>query len=86
MCCLRCCINCFERFIRFINKHAFIEVALEGKDFCSSAQAAFSLILKNPIKTALITGLGNVIVNIGELFICILAGGATFCFMYTGAY
>merc|ERR1712096_164363 len=42
-----CCIPCFEKCIKFLNKNAYIQIALLGKNFCSSAMEAFSLIARN---------------------------------------
>jgi len=35
--CLGCLIDCFERFIRFINRHAYIQIAMTGENFCKAA-------------------------------------------------
>ena len=44
---LRCCIACFERFIRFITRNAVIMMAITGEGFCDSAHQAFYLILRS---------------------------------------
>jgi hypothetical protein len=35
-----CLVWCFEQFVRFVNKNAYIEMAIKGKGFCTSAQVA----------------------------------------------
>ena len=39
--CLRCCLQCVERIVEFINKTAYIQMALRGKNFCSAAKDGF---------------------------------------------
>ena len=49
-CCISCLLKCIEDFVRYLSLHAYIEVALTGKDFCDSAVDAFYLIFRNFIK------------------------------------
>jgi hypothetical protein len=44
---VQCILWCFEKFIKYLNKNAYIQVALLGTNFCTSAKVAFSLILRN---------------------------------------
>jgi len=47
--CLRCCVccsTCFERFLRFLTKNAYMDVAINGSDFCKAAHHA-CLVLQN---------------------------------------
>lgn len=67
--CCRCYVACFERFIKFLNKNAYIQIALTGKNFCRSAWNAFSLILRNPLKFGVVGGLGEVFIMIGKIII-----------------
>lgn len=39
--CLRCCLQCVERIVEFINKTAYIQIALRGKSFCNAAADGF---------------------------------------------
>lgn len=66
---------CFERFIEFLNKNAYIQVAITGKNFCTSAKNAFLLILRNPVRFAMLGMLGNLFTYLGIL---IVAAGGTF--------
>jgi len=47
--CIHCCLACFERFIQFLNKQAYIQVALTNSSFCTSAWKAFVIILSHMI-------------------------------------
>merc|ERR1712118_317798 len=39
---LLCIVSCFQRFVEFVNKNAYIEMAINSTSFCASAQAAIA--------------------------------------------
>ncbi len=45
MCCVKCFMWCLEQVVKFINRNAYIMVALKGKGYCQSAMAAVKLIV-----------------------------------------
>jgi len=67
--CLQCYLACFERFIKFLNKNAYIQIALSGKNFCLAAKDAFFIILKNPLRFGVVSSIGGVFILVGKLFI-----------------
>jgi len=60
---------CLERFLKFLNKNAYIQIALNGKSFCMAAKDAVFLLMKNPARSGAVAGLGGIFVTIGELFV-----------------
>lgn len=48
--CLKCCFWCLEKFIKFINTNAYIEIAVYGYSFCTAARKAFELLTRNIIR------------------------------------
>ena len=46
LCCFQCCFWCLEKCMRFLNKNAYIQTAIFGTAFCTSAREAFFLILR----------------------------------------
>lgn len=70
--CTRCCLDCFHRFIKFVNENAYIQVALTGENFCSSAMQAFVLALKNAGSFFITNGIGNLIYFLGKACISIV--------------
>ena len=50
MCCLRCCLYCLEKFLRFLNRNAYVITAIYGKSFCPAAREAFMLLLRNVVR------------------------------------
>jgi len=62
-------LDCLERFIKFISKNAYIQIAITGKNFCSSAWNAFCLILKNAMRFGMANSIGLIFSILGVLFI-----------------
>jgi choline transporter-like protein 2/4/5 len=48
-CCFKCCLRCFDRWLRFISRQAFILIAVKGTPFCKATRDVFSL-LKNHLR------------------------------------
>lgn len=69
--CIRYCLDCFHRFIKFLNDNAYIQIALTGENFCSSAMSAFVLALKNMGSFLITNGIGSIIHLIGKAAICV---------------
>merc|ERR1719356_666689 len=70
--CVQCCIWCFEKCVQFLNKNAYIQVALLGTNFCTSAKKAFFLIMRNALRFGAVAMLGGGVHAIG--YICIMTG------------
>jgi len=67
--CLQCYMACFERFVKFLNKNAYIQIALTGKNFCMAAKDAFFLILRNPLRFGVVNGIGAIFIFFGKVFV-----------------
>jgi len=83
-CCFTCigyCINCFDRFIRYLNSNAYIYMALSGEDFCSSAVNSFILILKNKAKFAFVGGMADIFMFLAKFFIASMSTVFTWLFL-----
>lgn len=78
LCVSSCCLACLERFIKFISKNAYIQIAITGKNFCAAAWNAFILILKNALRFGTANAIGFIFRVLGVAFICTANG----CFMY----
>eukprot|EP00054_Salpingoeca_dolichothecata_P026510 m.189895 g.189895 ORF g.189895 m.189895 type:complete len:667 (+) comp25677_c0_seq7:74-2074(+) len=63
--CIACCLWCFEKCMKFINKNAYIEIAIYGYSFCHAARRAFFLLLTNILRVAALNGIGVLV-----LFLC----------------
>ena len=65
----QCCLVCFERIVKFINKNAYIQCAITSHNFCVSAKDAFFLITRNSFLFAIAGGIGAAFILLGKLFI-----------------
>uniref|UniRef100_A0A7N6B755 Choline transporter-like protein n=1 Tax=Anabas testudineus TaxID=64144 RepID=A0A7N6B755_ANATE len=80
LCCLKCCFWCLEKFIKFINRNAYIMVAIYGKNFCTSAKDAFFLLMRNMIRVAVLDKVTDFLLFLGKLLIVGLVGVFAFFF------
>lgn len=69
---LGCFIWCFEKCAKFLTKNAYIQVALMGTNFCTSAKSAFGLITRNFLRIGVIALLSHVVHVVAMLLICSL--------------
>lgn len=72
-CCIQCCLACCNKFIEFVNKHAYIQIALKGDSFCTAAFEGFGLIIRNLGRFSMLALIGGIFSIIGTLFITILS-------------
>eukprot|EP00921_Rhytidocystis_pertsovi_P000886 GHVQ01001531.1.p1 GENE.GHVQ01001531.1~~GHVQ01001531.1.p1 ORF type:complete len:731 (-),score=96.12 GHVQ01001531.1:505-2640(-) len=79
--CLSYMVLCFERCIKFLNKNAYIQIAILGKNFCKSAWASFVLVIRNPGRWAVAAGIGRTLRFLGLL--SVTAVGAVVGFLLT---
>ncbi|XP_023272091.1 choline transporter-like protein 2 isoform X2 [Seriola lalandi dorsalis] len=80
LCCLKCCFWCLEKFIKFLNRNAYIMVAIYGKNFCTSARDAFFLLMRNMIRVAILDKVTDFLLFLGKLLIVGLVGVFAFFF------
>lgn len=69
--CTQCCVDCFHRFIKSLNKNAYCLMALTGDSFCSSAIQAYVLALKNLGDLFINDGIGKLLHSLGKVFISV---------------
>ncbi|XP_061838604.1 choline transporter-like protein 4 [Nerophis lumbriciformis] len=69
LCCMKCCLWCLEKFIKFLNRNAYIMIAIYGKNFCTSARNAFSLLMRNIIRAVVIDKVADMLLFFGKLLV-----------------
>lgn len=69
MCCLKCCFWCLEKFIKFINRNAYIMIAIYGKNFCVSAKNAFFLLMRNIVRVVVLDKVTDLLLFFGKLLV-----------------
>ncbi|XP_075772234.1 choline transporter-like protein 2 isoform X2 [Pelodiscus sinensis] len=78
--CLKCCFWCLEKFIKFLNRNAYIMIAIYGTNFCTSARNAFSLLMRNIIRVAVLDKVTDFLLFLGKLLIVGSVGILAFFF------
>ncbi|XP_048198190.1 choline transporter-like protein 2 isoform X1 [Perognathus longimembris pacificus] len=80
MTCLKCCFWCLEKFIKFLNRNAYIMIAIYGTNFCTSAKNAFFLLMRNIIRVAVLDKVTDFLFLLGKLLIVGSVGILAFFF------
>ncbi|XP_042069615.1 choline transporter-like protein 5-B isoform X2 [Haplochromis burtoni] len=80
LCCLKCCFWCLEHFIKFLNRNAFIMMAIYGKNFCTSSKDAFFLLMRNVVRVAVLDKVTDFLLFLGKLLISGSVGILAFFF------
>ncbi|KAI9143407.1 plasma-membrane choline transporter-domain-containing protein [Paraphysoderma sedebokerense] len=70
--CLQCCFACVDRFLRFINRNAYIQIAVYGYSYCKGARTAFELLARNAFRLVAVDFVAAFIMFLGK--ICVTAG------------
>lgn len=83
LCCLSCCLLVFEKCLKFLNKHLYIQCALHGTSFFPSAINAFTLLFKNLGRLAAVSLVGDFVVLIGKISVTLTCSGAAYLYMTT---
>lgn len=78
-CCIKCYLKCLEQCVEFINKNAYIQIGLFGKDFCPSAYNGFTLVMRNILMVATLDGITDALIFIGK--IAITMSSVLFCYI-----
>lgn len=76
-----CILACFERFIRFLTKNAYVMIGVYGYSFCTSARRAFKIMVNNPLRVAAINCVNVFMMFLGKLFITLATTVAAFIYL-----
>ncbi len=74
---------CLENVLKFVNKNAYIQTAVNGTGFCTSSKKAFFLIARNILRIGAVSLVSEFVIIIGKVFVSVLAGGISY---YTMTY
>uniref|UniRef100_A0A665UEG1 Choline transporter-like protein n=1 Tax=Echeneis naucrates TaxID=173247 RepID=A0A665UEG1_ECHNA len=80
LCCMKCCLWCLEKFIKFLNRNAYIMIAIYGKNFCVSAKNAFSLLMRNVVRVVVLDKVTDLLLFFGKLLVVGGVGVLSFFF------
>lgn len=73
-----CLLWCFEKCVKFINKNAFILIAMMGWNFCRATKNAVVLITKNVKQIGTTNMIGTLMMYMGKVCIAFMCGIAAF--------
>ena len=84
ICMCKCCLYCLEKFMRFLNRNAYIMCAIKGTNFCTSARDAFCLLMRNIVRVIVLNNIVAFLLFLGKLVI--VAGvGCLAYFVFSGS-
>lgn len=83
LCCCKCCFYCLEKFMKFINRNAYIMTAVYGKNFCWSAKEAFKLLFRNIARVFVLDKVTDFLLLLGKLVIVGSVGVGSF-YVFSG--
>jgi len=68
---VRCCLDCCNRFIKYINDTAYCQIALTGENFCNAAINGMLLTLKHAATFTFARGIGGIFNLLGKLAVTV---------------
>jgi len=83
LCCLQCCMWCVEKCAKFLNKMAYIQIALFSYSFCKAARCAFFLILRNLLLIAAVAIVSEFTCALVLIFIPMMTTFLAYNFFHT---
>uniref|UniRef100_A0A1B0DG12 Choline transporter-like protein n=1 Tax=Phlebotomus papatasi TaxID=29031 RepID=A0A1B0DG12_PHLPP len=81
LCCCKCFFWCLEKFLKFLNRNAYIMCAIHGKNFCSSARDAFNLLMRNFLRVIALDKVTDFLFFMAKVLIAAGMGVATHYFI-----
>lgn len=69
--CANCCLAYLERFVKFINKNAYIVTCMTGESFLSAAKHALELLMHNALSVGAVTIIGEYVMIVGKILITV---------------
>jgi len=85
-CCVNCCLWYMQTVVNFINRNAYIVVAIDGTNFCTSARRACNLILENILRVAAVNVIGDSILFLGKLSVALGCTFVTYIYLEGGTF
>ncbi|CAG7662769.1 unnamed protein product [Allacma fusca] len=77
--CCNCFLWCLDKFIKYLSRNAYIEIAIYGYGFCPAAKRAFNIITSNALRLATINSIGDFVLFLAKITIVALT---TLCGYY----
>eukprot|EP00730_Choanoeca_flexa_P015721 TRINITY_DN7282_c1_g2_i2.p1 TRINITY_DN7282_c1_g2~~TRINITY_DN7282_c1_g2_i2.p1 ORF type:complete len:670 (+),score=191.83 TRINITY_DN7282_c1_g2_i2:67-2010(+) len=79
--CCMCCFWCLQKFFEFINKNAYIMIAIRGYSFCGATTRVFRVLGANLLRVVTLNTVTHVILFTCKLFVVGLSCIATYYYI-----
>lgn len=67
--CCFCCVTCYERFLEFLNKNAYMDIAINSTSFCTAAKNALQVMASEIAAVSFLNGACWILTCSGHLMI-----------------
>ncbi|KAL7019770.1 hypothetical protein ACKWTF_011243 [Chironomus riparius] len=67
----QCCLACFESFLQYLSKNAYIIISIDGSSFCIAGRRAFQLLSSNALRVIAINSVGDFVLFLGKVFVVV---------------
>merc|ERR1712066_826308 len=81
-----CCLWCFEKCIAFLNKNAYMDIAITSSNFCPAARRAMQVILENVAAIAILNGVVTIVFYLGVSTVTCLGSYLTWLMVNHNSY
>lgn len=65
----QCCLACFESFLQYLGKNAYIIISMDGSSFCVAGKRAFRILSTNSLRVFAINSIGDFVLLLGKVFV-----------------
>ncbi|KAI8906402.1 plasma-membrane choline transporter-domain-containing protein [Gorgonomyces haynaldii] len=76
--CAQCCMKCVEVIVKFINRNAYVYIAITGQAFFKAAGAATALLLRNAAKLVAVNIVAEICIFFSKLIVAAVASFASY--------
>ncbi|KXJ82113.1 hypothetical protein RP20_CCG015664 [Aedes albopictus] len=70
--CCKCCLQCFEKFLQYLTRNAYIMTAMHGDPFCRAGKNAFRLLTNNALRVFAINSVGDFVLVLAKVFVVVV--------------
>lgn len=79
--CAQCCLAYFDRFVKFVNKNAYVVCSMTGESFLPAARHALTLLMRNVLSVGAVTVVGEYVMFFGKVLItaCVVMSAYGIC-------
>jgi len=78
LCICSCCVKCLKDIVGFINRNAYIDMAITSNGFCTAARRALQMVIELGGAMAILNGATYVFAFFGTVFITVACTAATY--------